>query len=436
MSKAASRLSDSGAVKEAGTPSPEEVRRQLQIVLASPAFHGSKRCQQFLEYVCEKFLEGQPGALKERTIAVEVFGRRPESDLAEDTIVRVGAREVRKRLAQFYVTPAGAASEVRIDLHPGAYAPEFRYVSPQHEEEVTPVTAPAPPAVALVLEDAPAPRWRRRALVASAVTLAVLAVFATVKLWPLTGNAKAFQLFWEPVFQSSEPMLVAVAHPLVYHASRHAMKLSAEGRPLEELQTQRPIQVAPGKLNGEDLIPVQNQYVGFGDLVAASEVTSMLARKSKSVRLRLASSVGFEDLRNTQTFLIGAITNQWTMESQQSWRFRFQRNSEFRTLIVDTQGGGQEWSIPATENGSAPEDYILVCRIRNSFTGGLLVVAAGLKQFGTEAAGRLLADPDQLGVILRKLPPGWESKNLQFVLHARVIGNAPALPEVVASHVW
>jgi hypothetical protein len=231
-------------------------------------------------------------------------------------------------------------------------------------------------------------------------------------------------------------MLVAVAHPLVYHASRHAMKLSAEGRPLEELQTQRPIQVPAGKLNGEDLIPVQNQYVGFGDLVAATEVTSMLARKSKSVRLRLASSVGFEDLRNTQTFLIGAITNQWTMESQQSWRFRFQRNSEFRTLIQDTQGKGQEWSIPATENGSAPEDYILVCRIRNSFTGGLLVVAAGLKQFGTEAAGRLLADPGQLGAILRKLPAGWESKNLQFVLHARVIGNAPALPEVVASHVW
>ena len=38
--------------------------------------------------------------------------------------------------------------------------------------------------------------------------------------------------------------------------------------------------------------------------------------------------------------------------------------------------------------------------------------------------------------ILAKLPAGWESKNLQFVLHARVIGNAPALPEVVASHVW
>jgi hypothetical protein len=123
------------------------------------------------------------------------------------------------------------------------------------------------------------------------------------------------------------------------------------------------------------------------------------------------------------------------MELQQAWRFRFARTPD-KVVIADTQSGGREWSIPAKEDGSSPEDYILVCRIRNSFTGGLLLVAAGLKQFGTEAAGRLLADPDQLGVILRKLPLGWESKNLQFVLHAQVIGNAPALPEVVASHVW
>src|ERR1043165_7490091 len=116
MSKTVSRGRDSGAVSERNTPNPEEVRRQLQNILASPAFHGSKRCQQFLEYVCEKFLEGQPGALKERTIAVEVFGRHPDSDLAEDTIVRVGAREVRKRLAQYYVTADGMAAEIRLDL--------------------------------------------------------------------------------------------------------------------------------------------------------------------------------------------------------------------------------------------------------------------------------------------------------------------------------
>ena len=82
-------------------PQPDEIRRQLQQILASPVFHGSKRCQQFLEYVCVKSLAGEAGALKERTVAVEVFGRPPHIDLGEDTIVRVGAREVRKRLAQY-----------------------------------------------------------------------------------------------------------------------------------------------------------------------------------------------------------------------------------------------------------------------------------------------------------------------------------------------
>src|SRR6266481_2415562 len=116
-------------------PKPEEIRHQLLNILASPAFHGSKRCQQFLEYVCEKSLSGEAGTLKERTVAIEVFGRQPESDLGEDTIVRVGAREVRKRLAQYYVSPEGTASKVRIDLRSGSYAPEFRYVAAPNEEE-------------------------------------------------------------------------------------------------------------------------------------------------------------------------------------------------------------------------------------------------------------------------------------------------------------
>ena len=124
------------------SPHPDEIRRQLQQILASPVFHGSKRCQQFLEYVCAKSLAGEAGALKERTVAVEVFGRPPHIDLGEDTIVRVGAREVRKRLAQYYVTPEGAGSEIRIDLPSGSYAPDFRYLTVLPEREALPQIPP------------------------------------------------------------------------------------------------------------------------------------------------------------------------------------------------------------------------------------------------------------------------------------------------------
>ncbi len=411
------------------SPQPDEIRRQLQRVLASPAFHGSKRCQQFLEYVCAKSLAGEVGALKERSVAVEVFGRQPHIDLGEDTIVRVGAREVRKRLAQYYSTAEGAVSEIRIDLPSGSYAPEFHYVAVAPAREVPPAAPTAKQAVA---------KSRRVGVAWGALGLAAaLALLAVTRWFAPSPNAEAFQRFWEPVLRSHEPLLIAMAHPIVYHPSGRALKLSEQNLPPQEVPVQRPIQVAPEELDGSDLVAVSNQYVGYGDMIAANEVTAMLARKSRAVRIRLASNIEFADLRNVQTLLIGAVTNRWTMEMQQAWRFRFTWTPGARTMIVDTQASAdRQWSIVAKDDGSAPEDYILVCRIHSPSTGGWLLVGAGLKQFGTEAAGHLLADPEQLGTILRKLPAGWESKSLQLVLHARVIRNTPALPDVVASSVW
>src|ERR1700761_7523875 len=97
MTKAATNAVAEARAGSEGKPSADEIAGQLRAILSSPVFHGSKRCQQFLEYVCEKSLRGEAGALKERSIAIDVFGRRPEAaGLGEDTIVRVSAREVRK----------------------------------------------------------------------------------------------------------------------------------------------------------------------------------------------------------------------------------------------------------------------------------------------------------------------------------------------------
>jgi hypothetical protein len=298
---------------------------------------------------------------------------------------------------------------------------------------------PAAP-IALTAVKALPPRGQRKLITWTVVALAAMfAALVVSRLSAPSPNKQAFQRFWEPVFLSKEPLLIAMAHPIVYHPSGRALKLSEQNLPPQEVPMQRAIQVPPKELNGSDLVPVFNQYVGFGDMVAANEVTAMLARKALSVRVRLASNVEFADLRNVQALLIGAVTNRWSMEMQQAWRFRFGWTLGTRTVIEDTQAKGnapREWSITAMDDGSAPDDYLLVCRIHSPSTGGWLMVGAGLKQFGTEAAGRLLADPEQLGAILRKLPAGWESKNLQLVLHARVIRNIPALPDVVASYVW
>ena len=109
--------------------SPEEyaaVHAQLERILSSSVFRNSKRYASVLKYVVERTVEGAGDQLKERTIGIEVFGRVPDYDTASDHAVRSAAAEIRKRLAQYYQEDANRA-ELRIELQPGSYVPQFRW---------------------------------------------------------------------------------------------------------------------------------------------------------------------------------------------------------------------------------------------------------------------------------------------------------------------
>ncbi|MCX6610011.1 MAG: hypothetical protein NTW74_04065 [Acidobacteria bacterium] len=106
-------------------PQASLLREHLREVFESHAFKGSKRSQQFLQYIVEKALARQTEALKERSLGVALFGRSPAYDTGDDAVVRVTASDVRKRLQQYY---SEHASPIRIDLVAGSYTPEFRYL--------------------------------------------------------------------------------------------------------------------------------------------------------------------------------------------------------------------------------------------------------------------------------------------------------------------
>src|SRR5580658_6919371 len=118
---------------------PEElaaVREHLRDVLASEAFQGGKRAQEFLQVVVEHALAGQLDSLRERTLGAEMFGRPIDYDTGNDSVVRVKASEVRRRLAQYYQSVATPPA-VQIELPTGSYAPQFHWA---------PVEAPSAPA--------------------------------------------------------------------------------------------------------------------------------------------------------------------------------------------------------------------------------------------------------------------------------------------------
>jgi hypothetical protein len=59
-------------------------------------------------------------------------------------------------------------------------------------------------------------------------------------------------------------------------------------------------------------------------------------------------------------------------------------------------------------------------------TGEFLGIGSGITQYG----GSTLAE------MLKDAPTGWQHRNLQLLLHVKVIGQTAGPPTSVALHVW
>jgi serine/threonine-protein kinase len=94
-------------------------------MLASPQFAGAPRAARFLRFIVEAALGGRGGDLKEYVLAIEVCDRAQSFDPRLDTIVRVEAVKLRKRVQLYYRGP-GRKDPVIIDLPKGGYMPQFR----------------------------------------------------------------------------------------------------------------------------------------------------------------------------------------------------------------------------------------------------------------------------------------------------------------------
>jgi adenylate cyclase len=102
-----------------------EVQEELARILASSAFSRPRRLARLLKYLVEHTLQGETEQLKETVLGVEVFDRGTDFDPRTDPIVRIDARRLRARLAQYY-SDEGASDPVIITLETGSYVPLFR----------------------------------------------------------------------------------------------------------------------------------------------------------------------------------------------------------------------------------------------------------------------------------------------------------------------
>ena len=99
-------------------------RAEVDLLLNSRTFTRTNNLGRFLSFICEKHFEGASSEIKEYSIAVQALGRPSDFDPQLDTVVRVTAHNLRKRLELYYASE-GADHLVQICLPPGHYIPQF-----------------------------------------------------------------------------------------------------------------------------------------------------------------------------------------------------------------------------------------------------------------------------------------------------------------------
>jgi hypothetical protein len=382
-------IESAGGANGGFAPSRAEVREQLARLLDSSLFRGSRRYPGLLRFIVERKLDGHVEQLKERSLGVEVFGRRADYDTNQDPIVRVSAAEIRKRIAQYYHEP-GHENELRIELPLGSYVPVFDL----------PAAAPrlAPPAARPRLLTKKKWWW--------------LAAVACLPMAALSWNwTSPIDQFWRPLIQSGAPVSLCVARSPVEN-----------GRLVDNLAS-------------------RSSNIAWPDVVTLAKLSGLLQAKNQRYEIRREDQASFSDLRQGPAVLIGGFNDSWTLRLMNDERFSFQRDGALCWIKDRQNPNDKKWSIDlgqVDERGIPilAQDYAIISRVSNPKTGNMLVLVAGLWGYGTQAAGEFLTNRRFLEALAARAPAGWEKQNMQVVIGTEVIDKSPGPPRILAMNSW
>lgn len=389
----------------------DRVREQMERIVASRYFSRSHRLSSFLRYVVDQTLSGRGDQIKERTIGTEVFGRPADYETASDSIVRVTAAEVRKRIAQYY-QEVGQENEIRVAFAAGSYVPQFQVPDPAIKTEESPAASlPADPPSAK--QTSVHHHFWRGFIVSSFI--AVLIGLGSTWAWHTIHRAP-FDFFWGPILKSSGPVLFCIADQERYPD----IGLRSADDPTRQI-----------------VRPDSQTAVFIDDIGDIVHIAGLLHVNGKRYVLRGESTTTLADLRGGPTILIGAFDNAWTLRLTRTLRYRFTNNEQMTELgIVNSHDPAHNWIVNRTTASNNYTDYAIIARFTDSITGEPAVVVAGVTSGGTVAAGEFLTSAGNLAQLMRADKAAGDKPNMEIVLRIPIIGGDPGAPGIVAADFW
>ena len=425
------------------------VRVELQMMLANPIFAQSNRCKSFLSYVVQQTLSGSAADLKERTIGIDVFERSNDYDTGDDSIVRVTANEVRKRLGQFY-RESQSSHTIQIELPRGAYVPEFKILPDRTRSKDEAAESPKPPAEVQVASpvttadeillarpvgldtrtagqpatDEIGPRENfgmRRLSKSIALVVIVLAVSAAVfEIWQIRAQHQFPQL-WNSFLNSKLPVLLCIdAHDL---RTNDVTSSKETDRFFDEI--------------------LHKQIISVDDAAVLGSMAGLLGKKGIPFRVAGAEETSLTDFRRQPVILIGAVGNKWTIAVTRNLPYRIEVSfplgpgeAPVASIVAADHSSGGPWridfSIPLSQ---WKNDYAIVAKMDDPTTGVPILIEAGLGNDGSLTASELLSS-DSLIAEIRRTEGCHQKSNFEAVIQTEIISREPGPPHILRLKCW
>lgn len=425
-----------GLPVEAGI-SAVAIQAQLEKILANADFARSERLSRFLRYAVEQTIQGQGEQIKEHTLGIEVFDKRPSYDTRIDPIVRVEATRLRSKLKEYYATE-GRDDPILIELHKGSYMPAFQ--KQEHKEtnslpqEVTPIQPSLRP-----LRD-----WKMIALAAALLLAGGATYWASVlhsRNFSLQRQVEAmkppiaereFAPVWRQFLAPETPTFVVFGSPLFFNSRqagfflrRHVLNDPTSFRSDDNF---RLLQERVGPLEGP-----RYDYAEMGNTIALQRLTAFFGRRGKTLTALPAHVATWESIKDGNLIFLGAprmnpLLRKLPVEQDFEWGADnniYNRNpqpGEQQTYITSDHRDAVTYAVIARFPGLRPNRHILLLTAHSAP--------------GTMAVVDYVTGPESVRDMTGKLqlPASGEPHSYQMLLRIFVDKGVPVKTEHVTHH--
>lgn len=408
------------------TPKPADGRIELvERVLRSRHFHKTTRLREFLLYVTDRALN-EPGAeIHEHEIASNVFRREFDPRAGDDTLVRVQASQLRKRLERYFANE-GREEAWRIEIPMGNYAPVFR-------QAPIAIAPPAPPRRR---------GWRRIALMAAPV-LVLLVAAAGIAFYRRAATppaAPSYQrLFWSQLFRPNQRTDIVLAD------SNLAVVQDIIDSPAGVLEySDQSYWGEVEKIANPEMRRLARRIMGrrhtsFADAVLSHRILAA-GGNPDTARMVFARDFPVRNLQTNNVILIGSKrSNPWSELLEAPLNFRLSYEQGTKLVQNRSPRPGEPAVYPVIEGGAGVphQGYCLVAFLHNAAHTGNVLILAGTEMEGTEAGGEFVLSEQWLSRLRNEtgLKPDAEFPHFEVLLRTTRVAGASLRFELVTHRI-